>query len=66
MKYPMEKLKEIPVASLGILCIVEADIPVRELISHATYVKHRAVLKAHGFDIHKRVLERELEGLKTA
>lgn len=52
--------KDIPAASLGVLCMIQAGIPVREIISPATYSKHRAVLKAHGFDIHKEVLEREL------
>lgn len=66
MKISLSKMKEIPVASLGILCMVESDIPVRELISHATYIKHRAILKAHGFDIHQRVLEGELKSYKTA
>lgn len=53
------KAKELPMQSLGVLCMVNAGLLVRSLMSQPTYSKHRAILKAHGFDIHEQVVMRE-------
>ena len=66
MELTDNKMKEIPLQSLGMLAMIELGFPVRELMSPTTYSKHRAILKAHGLDVHKKVLQRELEVHETA
>lgn len=54
-----EKIDQMPLNSLGILALLERGINIRKKMSGTTYSKHRALLKAYGFDIHPRVLELE-------
>lgn len=54
-----ELVDRMPLYSLGILALVEAGIDIRGKMSGTTYTKHRALLRAYGFDIHPKVVEIE-------
>ena len=56
MKLTTDKAKEMPLTSAGLLAMHKLGIPVRSIVSQPTYSKHRAILKAHGFDIHDEVV----------
>ena len=58
-KITKHNIENMPLNSLGILALTERGIDIRKKMSGTTYTKHRALLKAYGFDIHPRILELE-------
>ena len=59
MKLTKEKIQQIPTPSLGILAMVWIGINPKDKINYRTYLKHRAILRASGFDIEPDVKEME-------
>ena len=53
MELTERKIKNIPMQSLGVLCMHKLGINVREKMHANTYYTHRRILLSHGYDINK-------------